>query len=62
MLRAARRTHFLVRGEAKAGILAQVVRGDYDPVRWPAQLVARNVPGCEVWCDAAAAAELEAGP
>lgn len=54
----ARRTHFLVQGEAKAAALAQVVRGAYDPVRWPAQLVARNAPGCEIWCDAAAASQL----
>lgn len=58
VLRWARRTHFLVDGEAKAEALAQVVRGTYDPVRWPAQLVARNSPGCEIWCDSAAASVL----
>ena len=58
VLRWARRIHFLVDGQAKAEILAQVVSGPYDPVRWPAQLVARNSPGCEIWCDAAAASQL----
>ncbi|HVC39653.1 MAG TPA: 6-phosphogluconolactonase [Candidatus Dormibacteraeota bacterium] len=57
-LRWARRTHFLVDGAAKAATLAQVVRGAYDPIRWPAQLIARNSPSCEIWCDSAAAAEL----
>ncbi|HUY56067.1 MAG TPA: 6-phosphogluconolactonase [Candidatus Nanopelagicaceae bacterium] len=61
VLRWARRTHFLVDGEAKAQILAEVVKGPYDPVRWPAQLVARNSPRCEIWCDAAAASQLAAG-
>ncbi|HEY6537413.1 MAG TPA: 6-phosphogluconolactonase [Candidatus Dormibacteraeota bacterium] len=57
ILRWARRTHFLIGGEAKAGALAEVVRGPYDPDALPAQLVARNAP-CEIWCDAAAAAQL----
>ena len=61
LLRWARHTHFLVDGAAKAETLAQVVRGPYDPVRWPAQLVARNSPHCEIWCDAAAAAQLSEG-
>ncbi|HVC22189.1 MAG TPA: 6-phosphogluconolactonase [Candidatus Dormibacteraeota bacterium] len=54
----ARRTHFLVDGEAKAASLAEVVRGSYDPVAWPAQVIARNSPGCEIWCDSAAASQL----
>ena len=58
VLRWARHTHFLVDGAAKAETLAQVVRGAYDPIRWPAQLVARNSPSCEIWCDAAAASRL----
>ncbi|MGC2191874.1 MAG: 6-phosphogluconolactonase [Candidatus Dormiibacterota bacterium] len=61
VLRWARRTHFLVDGEAKAETLAQVVKGPYDPIRWPAQLVVRNSPGCEIWCDAAAASQLTEG-
>lgn len=61
VLRWARHTHFLVDGEAKAQTLAEVVKGPYDPVRWPAQLVARNSPLCEIWCDAAAASQLAAG-
>jgi len=55
VLRAARRVRFLVAGSAKAATLAEVVRGDYDPVRLPAQLIARRSPGCEIWCDTAAA-------
>jgi 6-phosphogluconolactonase len=58
LLRWAARTHFLIDGEAKAETLAQVVQGPYDPVRWPAQLVIRNSPNCEVWCDSAAASQL----
>ncbi|MGC1184865.1 MAG: 6-phosphogluconolactonase [Candidatus Dormiibacterota bacterium] len=58
VLRWARRTHFLVDGEAKATTLAEVVRGTYDPLTWPAQLIARNSPGCEIWCDSAAATQL----
>lgn len=58
VLRWAARTHFLIDGEAKAETLAQVVRGPYDPVRWPAQLVIRNSPNCEIWCDSAAASQL----
>lgn len=61
VLRWARRTHFLVDGEAKAATLFRVVRGAYDPVTWPAQLIARNVPACEIWCDAAAASQLGGG-
>ncbi|MGA2873019.1 MAG: 6-phosphogluconolactonase [Candidatus Dormibacteria bacterium] len=61
-LRGAGRTHFLVDGQAKAEALAQVLEGPYDPVRWPAQLVARNVSPCEVWCDLAAAALLREQP
>ncbi|MGC2207913.1 MAG: 6-phosphogluconolactonase [Candidatus Dormiibacterota bacterium] len=59
VLRWAARTHFLIDGEAKAETLAQVVRGPYDPVRWPAQLVVRNSPDCEIWCDSAAASRLQ---
>ncbi|MFZ0169830.1 MAG: 6-phosphogluconolactonase [Candidatus Dormiibacterota bacterium] len=59
VLRWAARTHFLIDGEAKAETLAQVVRGPYDPVRWPAQLVVRNSPACEIWCDSAAASRLQ---
>lgn len=58
VLRWSRRTYFVVAGAAKAGTLAEVVKGGYDPIRWPAQLVARNSPGCEIWCDAAAASQL----
>lgn len=58
VLRWARRTRFLVDGQAKAETLAQVIEGPYDPTRLPAQLIARNSPGCEVWCDAAAASIL----
>lgn len=61
VLRWAHRAHFLVDGEAKAETLAQVVKGPYDPIRWPAQLVVRNSPGCEIWCDAAAASRLTEG-
>lgn len=59
VLRWAARIHFLIDGEAKAETLAQVVRGPYDPVRWPAQLVVRNSPACEIWCDSAAASRLQ---
>jgi 6-phosphogluconolactonase len=62
VLRWAKRTHFLVDGQAKAETLAQVLEGPYDPVRWPAQLVARNASRCEVWCDVAAAALLRERP
>lgn len=58
VLRWAKRTHFLVDGESKAATLAQVVKGPYDPITWPAQLVARNSPTCEIWCDSAAASQL----
>lgn len=58
VLRSALRTRLLLEGSAKAAVLAEVVRGPYDPVRWPAQLVARRSPHCQVWCDAAAAAAL----
>jgi 6-phosphogluconolactonase len=58
VLRWAARTQFLIDGEAKAETLAQVVHGPYDPVRWPAQLVIRNSPDCEIWCDSAAASRL----
>ncbi|MHB1524780.1 MAG: 6-phosphogluconolactonase [Candidatus Dormibacteria bacterium] len=55
VLRSARRVRFLVAGAEKAATLAQVVAGPYDPVRLPAQLIARRSPGCEIWCDQAAA-------
>lgn len=55
LIRSAKAVSFLVEGEAKAAILRRVMEGAYDPVRLPAQLIARNVPGCEVWCDQAAA-------
>lgn len=55
LLRSARSVRFLLAGQQKAVTLAAVVEGPYDPVRWPAQLVARCVPGCEIWCDRAAA-------
>jgi 6-phosphogluconolactonase len=55
VLRTARRVRFLVSGIGKASSLAEVARGDYDPVRWPAQLVARRSPDCEIWCDSEAA-------
>jgi 6-phosphogluconolactonase len=61
VLRGARRIHFLVDGDSKAETLARVAQGPYDPVKWPAQLVARNAPGCEIWCDAAAASQLIQG-
>lgn len=55
VLRAARRVRFLVAGDDKAATLAEVVYGDYEPDRLPAQLIARRSPGCQIWCDAAAA-------
>lgn len=55
VLRSARRVRFLLAGSQKAATLAQVVSGGYDPERLPAQLIARRSPGCEIWCDAAAA-------
>jgi 6-phosphogluconolactonase len=58
LLRAAARVRFLLEGEAKAAVLAEVLEGAYDPVRLPAQLVARRALGCEVWCDRAAAGRL----
>lgn len=62
VLRSARHTHFLAEGEGKAEVIRQVIEGDYDPLRLPAQLVARNVPGCELWCDRAAASLLGERP
>lgn len=56
LLRSAHKVRFLLEGQQKADTLASVIDGPYDPVRWPAQLVARRVPGCEIWCDSAAAA------
>ena len=58
VLRSAARVRFLLEGEAKAAVLADVLEGAYDPVRLPAQLVALRAPGCEVWCDRAAAGSL----
>lgn len=57
-LRGSRRLALLLQGEEKAGTLADVVRGPYDPQRWPAQLAARRPEGAEVWCDQAAAGAL----
>ncbi len=58
LIRSAARVCFLLEGQAKAATLAAVLEGPYDPVRLPAQLVARRLPGCEVWCDRAAAGLL----
>jgi 6-phosphogluconolactonase len=55
VLRSARRVRFLISGIGKASALAEVARGRYEPERWPAQLVARRSPTCEIWCDAEAA-------
>jgi 6-phosphogluconolactonase len=55
VLRSARRVRFLISGIGKASALAEVARGGYDPLHWPAQLVARRSPSCEIWCDAEAA-------
>ncbi|MGH7640337.1 MAG: 6-phosphogluconolactonase [Candidatus Dormibacteria bacterium] len=56
-LRSARGTFFLIEGESKAEALAQVLDGPDDPLRWPAQLVARATY-CEIWCDRKAASRL----
>ncbi len=61
VLRAARRTILLAAGADKAVALAAVVDGPVEPERWPAQVAVRGRPGCEVWCDAAAAAGLVEG-
>lgn len=61
VLRAARRTILLAVGEDKAAALAAVVDGPVEWERWPAQVAVRGRPGCEVWCDRAAAAGLVEG-
>ncbi len=42
VLEAARSTVLLATGADKAGALASVLRGPYDPMRWPAQIGARG--------------------
>jgi 6-phosphogluconolactonase len=61
LIRSAGGLAFLLEGEAKAATLRRVIEGEYDPVALPAQLIARRVPRCEVWCDQAAAASLSTG-
>ncbi len=48
----------LVTGAAKAEALEAVVRGAWDPDRWPAQRVVRRAAACTVFCDGAAAGRL----
>jgi 6-phosphogluconolactonase len=43
VLEAARNTVVLATGADKAEALAAVLRGPYDPMKWPAQIGARNV-------------------
>lgn len=60
VLNAAARVIFLVSGEDKAGALSAVLRGDFEPDRYPAQIV-RPVNGSLVWMvDRKAARELAA--
>jgi 6-phosphogluconolactonase len=57
----ARHILFLVAGEAKAGVLREVLHGDYRPSTYPAQAV-KPVDGSLAWLvDEAAAARLPAG-
>lgn len=58
VLNAAAEVVFLVAGAAKAGVLRQVLKGEYEPDRYPAQIV-RPADGTLVWLvDRAAARRL----
>ena len=62
VLNLAREVAFLAAGAAKASMLRQVVEGDYEPHRLPAQVI-RPTLGEVIWLvDAAAAAELSPPP
>ena len=59
VLNAARAVLFLVAGEDKATALREVLYGDHDPEKWPAQIVQPR-PGRMIWLvDRAAAKELK---
>jgi 6-phosphogluconolactonase len=56
----AREVAFLIEGEAKAGILAEVLTGPYDPERLPSQLIRPSNGKLRFLLDDAAAAKLPA--
>jgi 6-phosphogluconolactonase/glucosamine-6-phosphate isomerase/deaminase len=58
MLLAARHTLFFAPGEEKVAPLRAIEGPDYDPQRWPAQLIARNGADVNWFLDRAAAAAL----
>ena len=59
VLLAARNTVFLVTGADKAEAIHSVLEGDYNPNRYPAQLVARSGAKVELFLDRAAARLVE---
>lgn len=59
VLIAAKHTVFLVTGDDKKEALRSVIKGEYDPMQYPAQIAARPGRGVAWFLDEAAAALLE---
>ena len=58
VLEAARNTAILATGADKAAALEAVLRGPYNPIKWPAQIAAREGSPATWFLDDAAAARL----
>jgi len=59
VLIAAKHTVFLVTGDDKKDALRSVIKGEYDPMKYPAQIAARPGRGVAWFLDEAAAALME---
>jgi len=59
VLLAARHTALLIPGEDKAKALKMVLDGPYDPKKFPAQVVVRNVTNLDLFVDEPAASQID---